>query len=498
MLTTQNSLSHSDILLSLVDNSLQSLNKECASWVSKQLETLSTGNFNDDIITDLTFQCQNYLQQASNVDFTYQRPSGDVLSFGMGDCGQLALDQEKMSAKRPKLVQALHESPVSHVACGGLHNVAVVSETNTINGWGCGDDGSLGFKILHDNTVFVPTPVVFEGKKPGIFCGLAAGDCQTLAVDVNGSVWMWGCYKDKEGKQWRDDMPHAADIIEGEKPQKGKQIKPVELTRWDKEKYGGAQSVACGSSFNAATTTKGFVLTWGLGETGELGRGKMPDLKTDTGEYDLEIIKNQYLTPLPVHGALTMQKAVRIVACGGYHMLVVSDLFELYSTGLNNYGQLGLGDIEGRDTLAKVTAFEKHDSVIMCSAGIHHTLCYTDGDKEQLWSFGRGDSGQLGLTSALPAVGYCENTPQKIPLTETVAQIDCGDNHNLVLTTEGSVYTWGYGDMGALGHGVENDEYSPRKLDTTKGLRKDAITGVKVHRVFGGGQHSILVASLQR
>ena len=33
---------------------------------------------------------------------------------------------------------------------------------------------------------------------------VAAGGSQTFAVTLSGKVYGWGCYKDKEGKQWFD------------------------------------------------------------------------------------------------------------------------------------------------------------------------------------------------------------------------------------------------------------------------------------------------------
>ena len=52
--------------------------------------------------------------------------------------------------------------------------------------------------------------------------------------------------------------------------------------------------------------------------------------------------------------------------------------------------------------------------------------------------------------------GECSAVPLCIPLpdpTARVASIACGGNHNLALTTSNEVYSWGYGDMLALGHG---------------------------------------------
>lgn len=38
---------------------------------------------------------------------------------------------------------------------------------------------------------------VTEGLEEATIIALAAGDCQTIALDISGKVYGWGCYKDK-------------------------------------------------------------------------------------------------------------------------------------------------------------------------------------------------------------------------------------------------------------------------------------------------------------
>jgi alpha-tubulin suppressor-like RCC1 family protein len=47
----------------------------------------------------------------------------------------------------------------------------------------------------------------------------------------------------------------------------------------------------------------------------------------------------------------------------------------------------------------------------------------------------------------------------------------------MALTTSGSVYTWGSGLMGALGHGTRDDELSPRRVDRLRGGATQIVTG---------------------
>ena len=70
--------------------------------------------------------------------------------------------------------------------------------------------------------------------------------------------------------------------------------------------------------------------------------------------------------------------------------------------------------------------------------------------------------------------------------------IACGGNHNLAITCTGDVYTWGYGDMLALGHGQEKDEPQPKRINFSKAR----ISNILVTQVAGGGQHSAIVGQV--
>ena len=43
-------------------------------------------------------------------------------------------------------------------------------------------------------------------------------------------------------------------------------------------------------------------------------------------------------------------------------------------------------------------------------------------------------------------------------------QVACGWQHTLCLTQAGSVYSWGYGEEGQLGHGDADDSLKPREI----------------------------------
>jgi alpha-tubulin suppressor-like RCC1 family protein len=158
----------------------------------------------------------------------------------------------------------------------------------------------------------------------------------------------------------------------------------------------------------------------------------------------------------------------------------------LFTWGLNNYGQLGLGDRDNRDEPQLVV-----DDVFLgkklkqLDGGEHHSLALSEnGD---VYSFGRGNYGQLGHASE-------ENC--LIPkLVDTlsgrhVVKIACGDHHSLALTDSNELYTWGYGEMLQLGNGKEADETVPYHVESS------SFGHSKLLEIHGGAQHTVLLSSI--
>jgi len=450
---------------------------------------------------------------------------------------------------------------VCSVACGGLHTVLAYERSGKVEVWGCNDHGSLGdcgmvgtgwlpmtMRGLIPSSEEVVGPGVLEDatKYWGDLSSLerealtdpqkiralsnewdepirmvAAGDCQTLMLSVTGRLYFCGCYKDKEGKMWRDSAPpddprvlHPTEKLRGIVAPEGSQDWPIHLHQMP----GKVEGISCGASFNAAIVLlkrndddgqasgmQRSCVTWGFGECGELARPVYSPLKTPEGEFHIDKARDQYLLPQPViwaDRALTNTHVVHNIACGAFHLLVVAKDGEggplnVYAAGLNNYGQLGLGDLDARKELTKISAFDG-SNISEVAAGVHHSLCL-DSSGRNLYGMGRGDSGQMGITSERPEVGFNKELPVSIKISDdrpVIQKISCGGNHCIALLDNGDAYSWGYGDLNQLGHGVEQDEYSPRKFDPVFGInRKRAKDGAspliaKIEIIDGGGQHS--------
>ena len=162
------------------------------------------------------------------------------------------------------------------------------------------------------------------------------------------------------------------------------------------------------------------------------------------------------------------------VSAGFNHALALLGDGTIWSWGYNAQGQLGLGHTMDMSRPQKIG---KSDNFVAVSAGLYHSLALaSDGT---LYAWGHNGQGQLGIGTATNAnaltpqgmsVSVIENPtvidpdPSTVPTpTEGVTELEldggivaisAGYYHSMVLTDQGSVYTWGDNSYGGTGLGA--------------------------------------------
>lgn len=209
---------------------------------------------------------------------------------------------------------------------------------------------------------------------------------------------------------------------------------------------------------------------------------------TDKG-FKHNLIIEQYLTPKPVlYNNPAVRKEVLHIGTGNNHLLVVARTTnlghqQLYTAGLNASGQLGHNDTENRHELTEVEALQK-ESIGLVAGGDNFSVVVAKNGRT-VYSFGLGNKGQLGI-GFLPRDGH-RLAPAVVPFPEPIfcTDISCGGQHVMAICND-KLYSWGFNELGATGL-AEN----PMSRDTYFPI---AVPGVgKPVSVSCGGQHSLVL-----
>lgn len=364
------------------------LNYNASKFAEKKL--LDANNIaNDAGYTDFAHR---YITEADKIQKEYNRSHGDVAVCGSGECGQLGLGESVLGIRRFKVVSGLRNQNISQLAAGGLHSAAL-SDNGDVFTWGMSDEGSLGV-VTPSQDGFLPSQVKgffpsqhgpngtdglqdacgnilpFTQRPEANIIQVVAGNTQCLALSSTGDVYAWGSIKDNEGRNFRevppkdDTRPKVADselekVKSGDTEMgfvtvpRGKNYYPVHLASMP----GKVTALSCGENSNAAVLEDHTIVTWGVSIQGELCRPAC----TLTKKTDNNDVITDHLTPKPVVWAgLNVKRKIVQISYGGWHLLAVTregnnNQLSVYSSGLNNYGQLGHGDTENRKQLTKVS-----------------------------------------------------------------------------------------------------------------------------------------------
>ena len=148
------------------------------------------------------------------------------------------------------------------------------------------------------------------------------------------------------------------------------------------------------------------------------------------------------------------------VSAGRAHSLALAADGAVWSWGYGEDGPLGHGD-QQRQLLPKKIEAIAGQRVVAVSAGFGHSLATTAGGA--VWSWGVGGCGRLGHGDE-----QSQLLPRKIEALagQRVVAVSAGHYHSLALTTDGAVWSWGYGTGGMLGHGDEQRQLLPKKIET--------------------------------
>ena len=196
------------------------------------------------------------------------------------------------------------------------------------------------------------------------------------------------------------------------------------------------KQVSSSSIHTAAIKTDGTLWVWGNNDFLRLGINA-------TGNRS---------TPITTFAGGTTWKQV---SCGGSHTAAIKTDGTLWTWGLGVSGRLGNAVTTNVST--PVTTFAGGTNWKQVSAGGSNTAAIkTDGT---LWIWGSGNSGRLGtndtttLNRPTPITTFAGGTNWK--------EVSSGSFINVAIKTDGTLWTWGYGDQGRLGINDTGNRFTP-------------------------------------
>jgi alpha-tubulin suppressor-like RCC1 family protein len=160
-------------------------------------------------------------------------------------------------------------------------------------------------------------------------------------------------------------------------------------------------------------------------------------------------VTTESLTPVRVD----LDNIIDLATNGGHSCAVVRS-GEVYCWGVNDWGQLGLGDYDPR---AVPTIVPGISNAVAVDVGGETACVLLDDETVRCW--GRNEQGQVGTGY----VGSKPNTPQVVSGLGEVAQVSVGRWMSCAIQTGGQAYCWGEDDKGELGNGdtTTSQQFTP-------------------------------------
>ncbi|CAM9636996.1 unnamed protein product, partial [Choristocarpus tenellus] len=284
---------------------------------------------------------------------------------------------------------------------------------------GCTDWDGVG-RRPSESFLVAPRCLSFPKRIRAVFSGPTA--CHCVCIDVDGGAYSWG--RNESGALGHGDTATRAaptllpDML-------GSRVKQA----------------SCGRSHTALLTNEGVVFTMGAGKCGQLGHGRLVDSSLEPKQVVLD------------------SKAFKQVSCGADFTCIIDETGRLFSCGLPENGQLGLGTTGEFIERAGKVSFD-----FVVTPTVVNLFLIKDVKSKLL------------------------DEVRSVRLED----IACGRNHTVAVEMAPlrRVWTWGFGGYGRLGHACQDAELRPRLVDTLARL-----SHVEISSVSAGANCSLALSS---
>ena len=297
---------------------------------------------------------------------------------------------------------------------------------------------------------------------------IAAGDSFTIAVLENGEVYTWGSNKNnKLGSDQTSD-----------------QVLPKKVLNTEK-------GIIVSAGINHATyvNSEGRVYNWGNGENGTLGNSVNANSQSPVLVGSEEVIVNNNHLIIQKGGQSTLTAGLR--SFNLIKELVAGDItFEANDKQVINVDEktgVVTGVEEGTTSITVSQDGTDHISIVQVSVikkGTQVKPSVNTLDSTQIilksdgsvWTYGENKDGQLGVGSNISSdnltqVEFDTDSEEK---TVKICEIAVGEKHVVALDTDGNVWTWGANNNYQLGNNKITGSTKPVKVELDEKIVKIA------------------------
>ncbi|KAG5579091.1 hypothetical protein H5410_049718 [Solanum commersonii] len=410
-----------------------------------------------------------------------------VMSFGDGSHGALGLPASIIGmgsdAYEPTPIPGLPPDVVT-VAAGHFHSLAVTSEGH-VWAWGRNNEGQLGRDPLSPRETWNEPKRVEGLNKVRVQAAFASGVI-SAAIGDDGSLWVWGSSKRGQlglGKGITNAaLPSKIETLSGEEIVKvslgwGHALalaKNGNLFGWGY--YADGRIGKIGRELEISPLESNSTKLRSKGESSAIEAAAKSVMEAIEKEKDMPIIWEP--------GSIEELHELKVadVASGLDHSLVLCRNGTLFSGGSNVYGQLGraIKDLG-------MQPVDINFLPLSIASGLGHSLAVCNypsseptGNATSVISWGWNKSSQLGREGP-------DDIPQVVEglIGESPVSVAGGRAHSLALTTKKELWAWGCGRNGRLGLGSSADEAEPMFVEY--------LEGSEVIQAVAGLDHSLVL-----
>jgi alpha-tubulin suppressor-like RCC1 family protein len=391
------------------------------------------------------------------------KADGSLWAWGRNSDGQLG-DGTVTSRTTP--VQIGTDTKWVSIAAGSSHSIGLKSD-GSLWAWGRNSSGQVG-----DGTATKRTSPAHIGTGSN-WLSIATGSDHTMGLRSDGSIWAWG------GNAF-------GQLGDGTTTNRTTPVQIGSDTKW--------VSIACGGIHTFGLKSDGTLWAWGSNFGGQLGDGSTIN-KTSPVQVGID---NKWVSVAPgsghslglksdgtlwgwgknLNGELgngTGTNTTSPIQIGSDNKWVSLSAGFIHSLGLKADGTLfawGIAPGAPGQNLISATANNIQSTPLQVSIVLSVWLCIDAGDEYNLgvktdgtlWAWGRNSNGQLGTTDSVTSLH--KKLPVQIGTGNTWVSVAAGRNHSLALKADGTLWSWGSNSSGKLGDAITIIRGTPAQVGT--------------------------------